>query len=310
MGAGGTGGYYGGLLARAGFDVQFIARGEHLKAIQQKGLKVVSADGEFTVRVRATSEPTQVGPVDLILFCVKTYDTEYAAREILRILAKRSSLLTIQNGIDNYERISAIVGSEKVLPGAAFIVSEIEAPGTIHQSGGPRNIIFGEVKGGKTERANQIYETIKSAGITCELSDDIEKVLWEKFIWICGMAGVNCLTRLPFGPIMATEETRELLRQIMEEVREVARAIGVSVSSNYVDEMMDFAHRLEKDATASMFRDLAADRRLELEALHGTVVRLGKKNGIPTPVNRMVYATLKPHELGRPSPGHPPSPQW
>ena len=144
MGAGGTGGYYGGMLARAGLDVCFITRGEHLRAIRQNGLKVVTTQGEFMVRAKATDEPSHVDPVDLVLFCVKAYDTDEGARAIIPLLAKGGSVLTIQNGIDNRERIGAILGKEKVLSGVAYITSQIEAPGIIRQGGGPRSIIFGE----------------------------------------------------------------------------------------------------------------------------------------------------------------------
>lgn len=300
MGAGGIGGYYGGLLARAGFDVRFIARGDHLKAIQQKGLQVKSVEGDFVVQAKATEEPSLVGPADLVLFCVKSYDTESAARAILPLLTADGTVLTIQNGIDNHEKIGAIVGKEKVLPGAAYIVSEIETPGVIRQSAGPRNIVFGELDGKNTPRAEQIYETLKSGGISCELSDSIRKVLWEKFTWICGMAGVNCVTRLPIGPTMRIPETRAMFLEIMEEVTNVAKAIGVPMQIGYANQMIDFADRWEATATASMFRDLEAGRRLELQALHGTVVRLGERYGVKTPVNRTIYAALKPYESGRP----------
>jgi 2-dehydropantoate 2-reductase len=300
MGTGGLGGYYGGIIAKAGFDVNFIARGENLKAMRQSGLKVVSVQGEFLVQVKATSEPSQVGPVDLVLFCVKSYDTEVAAHSALPLVAEGGSVLTIQNGIDNQEKIRAIVGDVNVLPGAAFIASEVASPGVIRQSAGPRNIVFGEVSGKRTERAEQILEILSSAGITCELSDNIRKVLWEKFIWICGMAGANCLTRLPMGEIVRSPETREMFRVIMGEVTKVAQTIGIPIQDNYVNQQMDFADRLEKKATSSMFRDLLAGKKLELQALHGTVVRLGNEYGVPTPANKMVYATLKPYESGRP----------
>lgn len=287
------------MLARAGFDVQFIARGKHLRAIQKNGLKVVSTQGEFLIQAKATDEPSDVRPVDVVLFCVKTYDTEEAARTILPLLTKEGSVLTIQNGVDNRERIGAVVGTEKVLLGAAYIVSKIEAPGIIHQEGGQRSIIFGEVNGERTVRAEQIFETMKSAGINCELSNDVLKVVWEKFIWVCGFAGATCLVRHPIGVVMANQETREMFRETMEEVARVARAAGISIQTGYVNNMMDFANHFEKNAKASMFYDLASGRRLELQALHGTVVRLGRKYGIPTPVNWTIYAALEPYELGR-----------
>jgi 2-dehydropantoate 2-reductase len=298
MGAGGLGGYYGGMLAKAGNEVSFVARGEHLKAIQQRGLKVTSVHGEFSVQAKATSDPAEIGPADLVLFCVKSYDTEEAARAIIPIVETRGSVLTLQNGVDNNEKIGAIVGDGKVLAGAAFIASEVQSPGVIRQSGGPRNVVFGEVEGGITERGMRIYETMKSADIICELSDDIRKALWEKFVWICAMAGMTCLTRLPIGPIVATKETRTMFRQIMEEVTTVARAVGIGIEDGFVDQMMGLASRLEKGATTSMFHDLAAGRRLELQALHGTVVKLGERHGVPIPMNRAVFAALKPHEFG------------
>jgi 2-dehydropantoate 2-reductase len=301
MGTGGTGGYYGGLLARAGLDVHFIARGKHLEAIRRNGLRVESVDGNFLVQAKATDEPSEVGHADLVLFCVKSYDTEGAAPAIFPLLKSGGSVLTIQNGIDNHDRIGAMVGKEKVLPGAAYIVSEIEAPGVIRQSAGPRNIVFGEPDGRSTQRAAQIREAMKSAGITCELSDSIQKVLWEKFTWICGMAGINCLTRLPIGPVMRTPETRAMFREIMEEVTNVAKAVGTQMRDGYANQMIDFADHLEATATSSMYRDLTAGRRLELQALHGTVVRLGEQHRVQTTVNRTIYAALKPYEYGRPA---------
>jgi len=301
MGAGGTGGYYGGMLARAGFDVCFIARGEHLKAIQQNGLKVVTTHGEFLVRAKATDEPSQVDPVDLVLFCVKAYDTDEAARAIIPLLAKGGSVLTIQNGVDNRGRIGAILGNERVLSGVAYITSQIESPGIVRQGGGPRSIIFGEANGERTERAEHIYEAMRSAGINCELSNDIGTVLWGKFIWVCGFAGVTCLARAPIGVVMANPETRMVFREMMEEVAKVAIASGIVVQGGYVDRMMDFADHFEKKAIASMYYDLRSGRRMELQALHGTVVRLGREYGVPTPVNSTIYGALKPYESGRPA---------
>jgi len=300
MGTGGIGGYYGALLARAGHEVFCVARGEHLRAIQEGGLRVESAVGEFTVRPRASADPAAIGPVDLILFGVKTYDTDEAARAMKPMVGDRTSILTLQNGVDSADQIAAAVGPGRVLPGAAFIFSNIAAPGLIRQTAGPRKIVFGELDGARSARAEAILAACRAAEIHAELTDRVLTVLWEKWAYICAQGGVTAVTRLPLGDIRTCPETWALYRGVIEEIVAVAAARRVPLSPGVVEAILEQAAKLEPHARSSLYNDLAAGRRLEVEALNGTVARLGREAGVPTPLNQALYAALKPHEAGAP----------
>lgn len=302
MGAGGTGGYFGALLARAGEDVTFIARGAHLEAICTQGLTVKSRlAGDFTLPVKATDDPGEVGPVELVLFCVKAYDTATAAEQIRPLVGQDTVVLSVQNGIENEEEIGKVVGSEPVIGAVAYVSSVIEAPGVIAQRAGPGKIVFGELAGGTSPRTERLQSTFQRAGIAAELRPDIRITLWDKFLFICAINGITALTRLPIGPILACPETRGLYRGTMEEVEVVARASGITLPDECVDQKLAFTSGLESSARGSMYYDLAAGRRLELEVLNGTAVRLGREHGIPTPLNFAIYAALKPYADGAPT---------
>jgi 2-dehydropantoate 2-reductase len=301
MGAGGTGGYFGALLARAGEDVTFIARGAHMEAICNQGLTVKSRlAGNFTLPVKATGDPGEVGPVELILFCVKAYDTATAAEQIRPLVGQDTVILSVQNGIDNDEQIGKVVGNEPVVGAAAYVSSVIEAPGVIAQTAGPGRIVFGELAGGMSSRTERLLSTFQRAGIAAELRPDIHITLWDKFLFICAINGITALTRLPIGPILACPETKALFRGTMEEVEVVARAGGITLPDKCVDQKLAFTTGLESSMRGSMYYDLAAGRRLELEVLNGTVVQLGREHGIPTPMNFTIYAALKPYADGAP----------
>jgi 2-dehydropantoate 2-reductase len=300
IGAGGVGGYFGAILARSGNDVHFIARGKTLEAVRNQGLRIITKDDDFTIKVPATNNPADIGPVDLILFCVKSYDTASAAESVKPILRADGAVLTLQNGIENYEIIGRILGRQRVLPGSALLVSVVQAPGVINQSTRVRKVIFGEIDGTKSERCIRTYELFKAAGIDVELSTEINKVLWRKMAWICAMAGMTSLTRLPMGEIMSHRETKDMFREIMEEVSRVAKSESFDIGDAYIPNQMDFAMQLEKTSTSSMSRDLLEGRKLELSALNGMVAVTGERNGVPTPMNKAVYAALKPYEDGKP----------
>jgi 2-dehydropantoate 2-reductase len=297
FGAGGVGGYFGGLLARSGAEVTFIARGEHLRALQARGLTLRTVRETFTVPVKATDEPRTVGPVDLVLFCVKSYDTESAGRVLPDLLAPGGVVLTLQNGIDNEEKLEAIVGKGRVLGGAAYIWSTITEPGVVTQAGGACKIAFGELDGPNTGRARRILETCQRAGFPCELTTDLWKVLWEKFLLICALGGMTAVTRLPLGEILAHPETREMFRGTMAEIHALARAEAVPLEEELVPRMMTFAEGLDKNGRSSLYHDLAMGRRLELDALNGKVVELGLRHHIPTPMNFAVTACLQPYAI-------------
>lgn len=295
MGCGGIGGYFGGLLARAGEDVTFIARGAHLDAIRKNGLQVKSVAGDFHIRAKATDDPRTVRGVDLVLFCVKGYDTDTAGLQIRPLVGPQTVVLCLLNGVDNEERLAAILGEEHVLTGVVHILSTISAPGVISQMAGPRSLKFGERDGLVTPRVDRILAVLKAAGINAEVSPRIQVDLWEKFLFICAQGGVTALARLSIGEILACPETAALYRGVMEEVAAVGRAKGVPLPPDAVDRAMAFARGLQPGMRSSLAHDLGQGNRLEVETLSGTVVRYGREAGVPTPLNFAMYACLKPH---------------
>jgi 2-dehydropantoate 2-reductase len=292
MGSGGLGGYFGGLLAKSGQQVSFLARGAHLQALQERGLRVTSVNGDFELEVRAAETVAELGPADLVLFCVKSYDTEAAAGLLQGALAPGGAVLTLQNGIGNAEQIDAVLGKGTTLPGSAQIESAIGEPGLIIQSSLRRRITFGEADGRRSERAERILELLTAAEIETILSDDIQRVLWEKFIFITAMAGLSSLTGATLGDMLGYEPTRALFRAAVEEAAAVGRAAGVRLSDSVVDETLQLASSMLPTMRSSMQKDLEAGRRLEVEALNGMVARLGRQHALPTPINDVIYAVL------------------
>jgi 2-dehydropantoate 2-reductase len=302
VGAGGTGGYFGGLLARAGQDVTFIARGTHLEAMRARGLTLESRlAGTFTVLVRATDDPNEVGPVDLILFCVKTYDTDTAADSIRPLIRPDTMLLSLQNGIDNEERIARLTRHVSGIGAVAYVTSTIKAPGVVAQTSGPGKIIFGELSGGESARTERLRDLLQRAGITVELHPDIRVVLWQKFLFICAFSGVTALTRLPIGTILADSATRALFRGTSEEGEAIVRAGGIDLPADCVEQALATAAAAEPWAHGSLYYDLSGGRRLELESLNGEVVRRGREHGVSTPLNFAIYAALRPYVDGAPA---------
>jgi 2-dehydropantoate 2-reductase len=301
VGAGGTGGYFGGLLARAGQDVTFIARGAHLDALRVRGLTVESKlAGTFTVPLQATDAPSEVAPVDLILFCVKTYDTNTAAESIRPLIRPDTTLISLQNGIDNEERIARAAGYTSRLGAVAYVVSAIKAPGIVAQTAGPGKIILGELSGGASARTERLRDVLQRARITAEVHPDIRVILWQKFLFICAFSGVTAVTRLPIGTILADPVTRALFRGVVEEVEAVARADGIDLPADCVEQALATAAAVEPWGHGSLYHDLAVGRRLELESLNGEVVRRERKHGIETPLNFAIYAALRPYVDGSP----------
>jgi 2-dehydropantoate 2-reductase len=303
VGAGGTGGYFGGLLARAGDDVTFIARGAHLEALRARGLTLESSlAGTFTVPVQATDDPRGVGPVDLILFCVKTYDTDAAAASVRPLIQPETTLLSLQNGVDNEERIARLSGHPSGMGAVAYVVSAIKAPGLVAQTAGPGKIVLGELGGGESARTERLRDALLRAGIAAEVHPDIRAVLWQKFLFICAFSGVTALTRLPIGTVLADPATRALFRGTSEEVEAIARAIGIGLPDDCVEQALATASAVEPWGRGSLYGDLAGGRRLELEGLNGEVVRRGGELGIETPLNFAIYAALRPYVDGTPEP--------
>ncbi|HET6781011.1 MAG TPA: 2-dehydropantoate 2-reductase [bacterium] len=298
IGAGGTGGYFGAQLQRSGQDVAFVARGAHLSAMRSQGLRVESAAAEpLVLRVRATDRPAEIGPVDLVLFTVKSYDTVTAAKLLPPLIGKDTAVVTLQNGVDNIDLLLEAVGAQRVMGGLCRIFSTIASPGVIRQTGGPRSIIFGELDGEVTDRAGAILEVFRAAQIPTELSRQILVDMWEKYVFITAQGGMTALARVPIGQILATPETREMYLDVASEVAAVGRAHGVSIAPGERDRVLKFAQALEPGLYSSLHHDLTHGNRMEVEALPGNVVRLGRRYGIPTPVCRAIYAALLPHEV-------------
>lgn len=298
MGTGGVGGYYGGLLAQAGHAVTFIARGAHLQAIQAIGLQVKSIFGDFQVNpARATDDPAQIGPVDLVLFLTKAYHTDQAAQGIKPLIGPETSVLSLQNGVDAVDRIGAVIGKEHMLAGATWLSSIVEAPGVIKQVSQFRRVVLGELDGQITARAQSVHKAFQDTGITAELSENILKVLWTKFVFISAASSLGSLTRLPMGDYRAVPETRALITGVMNEVKDVARAQGVALDEDVVQKSLEFMDNSAPHIMASMQRDVEAGRRSELESMVGVIGRKGRESDVPTPLADFVYASLLPIEL-------------
>ena len=303
MGAGSIGGYFGGMLARGGQQVTLIARGEHLAAIREQGLQIHTDAAQLTIscsdNLRATADPAAAGIADLILLTVKTYQNPAAIPALLPMVGTDTIILCLQNGIDSYQAAAAAAGLEKVLPGAAYIEADRPAPGIIRQSGSVVRIVFGEPAGGWSERGKVIRDTMEQAGIPAEFSPDIQQVLWSKFLFIATMAGVTSLSRETMADLMPRPEWRRVIIACLREIAAVARAAGVNLPATSVDDTLAYIEGSLADLQASMHTDLMAGRPLELEALNGAVVRAGQAVKVPTPINDLIYAALKPYAEGR-----------
>ena len=295
MGAGGIGGNLGGLLARGGNDVSLIVRGAHLEAIRQNGLRVKMPQDEFTAEIHATNEPGEIGPVDLVLFTVKTYHNATAIAAMQPMVGVDTTVLSVQNGVETFDELAQVLGAECVLCGAAYFGAYIEAPGVITNRGVPPKILFGEVDGPESPRAQRIQETFQKAGINAELSDDVTKTLWTKFMILSSAAGITCAARHLIRPLLEHSEAREMWIAGMREVEAVGRAKGVDLDPEVVEQTMGLVESLPWDYQLSMHADLDRGGPLELEAINGAIVRMGRQLGIPTPVNQFLYTVLKPH---------------
>jgi 2-dehydropantoate 2-reductase len=298
MGTGGVGGYYGGLLARTGQDVTFIARGAHLQAIRANGLQVKSVHGNFAVSpAKATDAPAEVGRVDLIIVATKTYHTDEAAIALRPMVGPDTVIVSFQNGVDAAERIGAVVGMEHLIGGATWLSAAIEAPGVLGQYSQFRRIALGEFTGQTTPRLQSVFNALDATGATVEVSDNILKVLWTKFVFIASVSALGSLTRVPYGDYIHVPESRAVLVEALKEVEAVARAKGITLDTDVVDKTLAFVDGSAPNIKPSMQRDVEAGRVSELESLIGVVVRSSADVGAPTPIMRFAYAMLKPGNL-------------
>jgi len=301
VGSGAVGGYYGARLAHAGHEVTFIARGAHLKAIRERGLSIKSPLGDFTVSRPAEEDAAHVGPVDVVLFAVKTYDND-SALPMLRSLAGPSTMvLTLQNGVDSVDQVAAVVGERAVLAGPTYIATALAEPGLIVQTGTHRRIVFGEVFGDRravSERVSGLCSIFSAADIQAEAVPDGRVPLWEKFIYLAPFAAFTGAARQPVGGLWSQPGFRDVFVQALAEVERIARAEGVPISATVKEDIVRYVESVPATMRSSLLIDLQQGKRIELEALPGSVVRRGRAAGVETPMMLALYSVLKPYENG------------
>ena len=291
MGAGAVGAYFGAKLSESGNDVAFLARGSHLDALRRDGLRVDSPGGDLRIQnALFTNDPGEVAAVHLILFCVKSYDTDAAVGALAPMIGSATTILSLQNGVDNADKIAARWGGQHTLAGVAYLGSQLVGPGAIKHSAGGR-ILFGELEGSVRDRTKSIEHAFTSAGIPTEISKDIRKAQWRKLLWNAPFCAISCLTRATVKEIIESDSLRQLAVDCMNEVRQAARTQGVDLEPELIDETLDFSKSLG-GFKPSMLQDLEARKPLEYQAFNGVAVKLLRQSGKEAPVNQVFYGAL------------------
>ncbi len=297
FGTGGVGGYFGGRLAEAGEDVIFIARGDHLRAIKEKGLKVDSRNGDFVIYpAAATDTVSDVGVVDLVLVGVKAWQVPEAARAMQPLVGANTTVLPLQNGVDAASQLVDTLGPESVIGGLCRIVSFVVEPGHIRHAGAMPSVIIGELDNRQSQRIATIEELFKRAGVEITIAKDIQVALWTKFLFIASFSGIGAIANAPAGILRTDPQWRTQMLQAMQEIYALAHARGINLPPDSVDKVMAFVDALQDDATSSMQRDIAAGKPSELDAQNGAVVRMAHEAGIEVPTHALIYHTLRPLE--------------
>ncbi len=295
VGAGGVGGYFGGKLQRRGTAVTFVARGAHLEALRRRGLTIRSAsEGEWSVPATAVEHLEGQPTADAVLLCVKSFDTEQAVEAIRPVVGPDTAVVSLQNGVDNEEKIDAALGAGRAVGGVAYVFATIEGPGLIAHTQGGR-VVLGELDGQTRPRTERLRDAFTAAGVPTELSPDIRRALWDKYLAITAQAGMTALTRKPTGVIRASPECWTMFRLLLEELAAIAAAEKVGLAADVVERILTGVAGLKPETTSSMYYDLTHGKRLELEALQGHALRLAERHGLPAPMLFAVYAALKPH---------------
>jgi 2-dehydropantoate 2-reductase len=299
MGSGGLGGYFGALLARGGEDVSFIARGGHLEAMQSGGLRIEGGPDPFHLEhVHATDDPNEVGSVDLVMICVKLWDTEVALRQLRPLVGPETALVSFQNGVLKDSYLRAAYDDSHVIGGVAYIATTVSQPGVITRTGPLQRLIVGEFDGRSSARVEAFHSACVAGGINAEVSSDIRRAIWEKFVFLIGLSATTATMRVPIGAIRENPQSRAFLLDVMREVVAVGRAHGVPLPDDYADQRLEFADGVSPDMTSSMYHDLERGNRLEVRWLSGGVVELGQQVGVETPLNRAVSDILSVHANG------------
>ena len=302
MGSGGVGGYFGARLVQGGADVHFVARGTHLAAMRERGLAIEGGPQPVHLpKVNVTDDPKTIGPVDAVMFCVKLWDTESAARQLLPLMQPATAVISFQNGVQKDDMLRPIVGKEALVGGVAYVGTTIGRPGVIVQTGSVERLVFGEYDGRRSARVEAFYAACRRGGINAEISDDIRRSIWEKYVSLVAMSGATTSMRQTIGPIRGNPLTRQFLLDLAREVVAVGRAHGVALPEDYAEARLAFFDSWPPEMTTSMHHDLQQGKPLELRWLSGGVVDLAAAVGVPTPVNRAVRDILILHADGSPS---------
>ena len=301
MGSGGLGGYFGARLSAGGADVHFMARGQHLHAMRADGLRIEGPEPLHLPRVQATDDASSIGPVDLVMFCVKLWDTEAALAQIAPLVGPRTAIVSFQNGVLKDQSLRAAYDARHIMGGVGYVATTIDRPGVIRQTGPMQRLLFGEFDGARSTRALAFLEACLAGGIKAELSDNILREIWQKYVFLVGLSGTTTTIRMPIGPIREHPQTRAFLLDVMREVVAVGRAHGVDLAEDHAEVRLQLADDVAHDMTSSMHHDLERGNRLEVRWLAGGVVELGKAKGVATPLNRAVADILALHAAGRAS---------
>ncbi|MSP95167.1 MAG: 2-dehydropantoate 2-reductase [Alphaproteobacteria bacterium] len=299
MGSGGVGGYFGARLAAGGADVHFVARGAHLEAMRVQGLSIEGGPAPLHVsRVQATDDPSSIGIADFVLIAVKLWDTTAAIEQVKPIVGPHTTIISFQNGVLKDRYLVDAFGASRIMSGVGYVATTIDRPGVIRQTGPMQRLLFGEVDGTISERGKRLLDACLKGGIAAQLSPDIRREIWQKYVFLVGLSGTTTTIRKSIGPIRENAQTRAFLLDVMREVVAVARGQGIDLPSDYAEQRLVLADDVAHDMTSSMHHDLERGNRLEVRWLSGGVVELGAAVGVPTPLNRAIADILALHSVG------------
>jgi 2-dehydropantoate 2-reductase len=298
MGSGGLGGYFGARLCKGGTEVHFIARGKHLQAMRSEGLRVEGPDPIHIARVNVTDDPRKVGVVDFVMLCVKLWDTEAALQQIRPMVGTGTTIISFQNGVLKDQYLQAAYDASRIMGGVGYVATTIDRPGVIRQTGPMQRLLFGELDGSRSRRGEALLKACLAGGIKAELSENILREIWQKYVFLVGLSGTTTTIRKPIGPIRENPQARAFLYDVMREVVAVGRAHGVDLPEDYAEVRLKLADDVAHDMTSSMHHDLERGNPLEVRWLSGGVVELGQRKGVATPLNRAIADILALHAAG------------
>jgi 2-dehydropantoate 2-reductase len=299
MGSGGFGGYFGARLATGGADVHFVARGAHLDAMRSQGLTIEGPAPLHLPKVQATSDPSSIGSADFVLVAVKLWDTAAAIEQIKPIVGPNTAVISFQNGVLKDRYLREAFDAPRVMGGVGYVATAIDRPGVICQTGPMQRLLLGELDGALSDRGKRLLDACLKGGIAAELSPDIQREIWQKYVFIVGLSGTTTTIRKPIGPIRENAQTRAFLLDVMREVAAVGRAHGIDLPTDYAEQRLALADDVAYDMTSSMHHDLERGNRLEVRWLSGGVVELGEQVGVPAPLNRAIADILTLHANGK-----------